>query len=65
LIVGEYPEVDTPPWLDEDLLASGFALSRQGLWLESAAVALMGSRSEDLVATADGAAEAALDASLE
>jgi hypothetical protein len=65
LIVGEYPEVDTPPWLDQDLLASGFALSRQGLWLESAAVVLMGEQPERLVATADGAAEAPLEASLE
>ncbi len=64
LIIGEYPEVDTPPWLDEDLLASGFSLSRQGYWLEHAAMTLIGDRPQPLVG-ASGDAEASADASLE
>lgn len=65
LIIGEYPQVDTPPWLDADLLASGFALSRQGLWLEQAAARLMGDRPEQIVASAESEPEPPLDASLE
>jgi hypothetical protein len=65
LIVGEYPQVDTPPWLDEDLLASGFALSRQGLWLENAAMGMMGDRPRELVAAAAIEPEAVPEASLE
>lgn len=53
LIIGDYPQVDTPPWRDADLLASGFALSRQGLWLENAAASLMGEQPKELVAAAD------------
>jgi len=65
LIIGEYPEVDTPPWRDPDLLASGFALSRQGLWLEQAAARWMGERPNELVAANEGESEAPPAASLE
>lgn len=64
LIIGEYPEVETPPWRDADLLSSGFALSRQGLWLENAAMSLMGGRPKQLVADAT-LAQPAAEASLE
>jgi hypothetical protein len=65
LIIGEYPQVETPPWRDADLIASGFALSRQGLWLENAAVALMGERPQELVASAEIAPETPPEPSLE
>lgn len=65
LIIGEYPQLETPPWLDQDLLASGFALSRQGLWLEHAAASLIGDRPRELVATAEIANGAPPEASLE
>jgi hypothetical protein len=65
LIVGEYPRIETPPWRDEELLASGFALSRRGLWLENAAASLLGDRPRELVAEAGSAAGAPPEASLE
>ena len=65
LIIGEYPRVETPPWLDPDLLSSGFALSRQGLWLEQAAARLLGDRPQQIVASAEAAPEPPLEASLE
>jgi hypothetical protein len=61
LIIGEYPQAETPPWLDRDLLASGFGLSRQGLWLEHAAAALLGDRPRELVAAAGNDGEASLE----
>ena len=56
LIIGDYPEIETPPWLDRDLLASGFSLSRQGHWLEHAAMTLIGERPQPLLGS--GGAEA-------
>jgi L,D-transpeptidase catalytic domain len=65
LIIGEYPQVETPPWRDAELLASGFALSRQGLWLENAAASLLGDRPKELAAASEVAAQAPPGASLE
>ena len=66
LIIGEYPQVETPPWLDEDLLASGFALSRQGIWLEHAAATLIGDQPTEVLATLlDPDSEDSMEPSLE